>query len=300
MYNRERKEQFLKERRERATIGTNTEIWFEAAEYFESKYQKDLCEWNTSQIIEFMRYISTPRIQTLILMKNSLSIYANWCQVNNLIPDNQNHYSELSSIDLCQCVDTNKLKELILTREELLENINKLPNPSDQVIFLGLFEGIGMKDYELVNIKVSDLNGNNLTLCTGETWSISDELKYMIYRADEEKYYYSMGSRELRYDVLDKPEVIREIQSRRIQKNSRLLISTRFIKCLDYMGLPSEISQKDIIEAGRLDFIKKIMEKENTSFEEALTNYKQLHETRYGAIQNYIIYVYLYKSFIGL
>lgn len=298
MYNAERKLQFLKERKSEVELSPNTEIWFESMEYFEKEYDRDVCEWTSTEIIRYMKYMSTPRIQTLVIFKGSMSIYTDWCITNRLVTDNQNHFAELTTETLCECIDFTKLRSLILTREELLENIRTLNNYSDQFIFLGLFEGINAQN--LINVGVSDLEGNELHLHDGKTITISNDLRHIILMAAEETTWISTKTRQREYDYIPSDRIIRIIDRKNPQTNMMLLLGGRFRGALAFMGLPSEISRKDIMESGRLDYIQSIMKEKNMSLHDVIFNgdIRNDVEARYGKIQNCGVYVNIYGKLI--
>lgn len=298
MYNAERKHQFLRERKSEVELSPNTEIWFESMEYFEKEYDRDVCEWTSTEIIRYMKYMSTPRIQTLVIFKGSMSIYTDWCITNRLVTDNQNHFAELTTETLCECIDFTKLRSLILTREELLENIRTLNNYSDQFIFLGLFEGINAQN--LINVGVSDLEGNELHLHDGKTITISNDLRHIILMAAEETTWISTKTRQREYDYIPSDRIIRIIDRKNPQTNMMLLLGGRFRGALAFMGLPSEISRKDIMESGRLDYIQSIMKEKNMSLHDVIFNgdIRNDVEARYGKIQNCGVYVNIYGKLI--
>lgn len=298
MYNEERKHQFLRERKSEVELSPNTEIWFESMEYFEKEYDRDVCEWTSTEIIRYMKYMSTPRIQTLVIFKGSMSIYTDWCITNRLVTDNQNHFAELTTETLCECIDFTKLRSLILTREELLENIRTLNNYSDQFIFLGLFEGINAQN--LINVGVSDLEGNELHLHDGKTITISNDLRHTILMAAEETTWISTKVRQREYNYIPSDKIIRIIDRKNPQTNMMLLLGGRFRSALAFMGLPSEISRKDIMESGRLDYIQSIMKEKNMSLHDVIFNgdIRNDVEARYGKIQNCGVYVNIYGKLI--
>ncbi len=297
MYNEERKLQFLKERKSEVELSPNTEVWFESMAYFEKEYDRDICEWTSTEIIRYMKYMSTPRIQTLVVFKGLMSMYTDWCITNRLVNDNQNHFAELTTETLCQCIDFTKLRTLILTREELMENIRTLNNYSDQFIYLGLFEGINAQN--LINVGATDLNGNELRLHDGRTITISDELRHIILTAAEEMTWISTKKLQREYDYIPSDKIIRQINVKNPQTNMMLLLGGRFRGGLNYMGLPSEISRKDIMESGRLDYIRRIMREKNLSLDDVLhSDIRNIIETRYGKIQNLTTYINIYGNFI--
>ena len=293
--NEERKRQFLKERRRSAEISTNIDSWFALAAHFEELYGRDICEWTSTEIIRFAKYLSTAKIQTLILFKNSLSFYVDWCIANRLVSDNQNHFAELTTETLCECVDINKLKGFVFSREELLENISQLPNYSDRFIFLGLFEGIPRMD--LARVTLDDLEGNTLHLKEKDL-EISDELASIIQQAAEETTWTSMRATERVFDCEPGDTLIKKLAREHAQSNPSIIIGSRFRECLKYMGLSTEISAKNIAESGRIEYIRKLMRENDMEMPDVISRFRPELEERYGKIQNLTTYAYTYGRFV--
>lgn len=302
--NKERKEQYIKERHEAVVLSSNVETIFSLAADMEDKYGRDLCEWNSDEILGFYKYYSTTSIQSLILINNLLTTYTNWCVVNGLVNDNQNHYMEIKTPELCQCVDINKLKKLIHTREEILQEIKQIPNYVDQFIILGLFEGIPINKDCLASVKLQDIKGNTLTLITGENRKLSNELVNIAHLAAEEETYtltgVTRGEREFPY--LPSEYIIRSYQTRRNSnpKEKTKLIGYYLRKALKYTDLGDEITIKMITEMGRLEMIRRMMKQYGISFEDAIrkSEYRRETEKIYGKIQNADTYIGVYGRII--
>jgi hypothetical protein len=293
MFNKERKIEFLALKSKTAINGGNLERGFKEAEKFEERKNKDLCNWNSKDILEFYKYIGTENVQTLIVLHNALLEYTKWCMINGLVKDNQNHYEEISNQSLCNCIDLYRLSKRIISREDLLNSISDLPNYCDRFIFLGLFEGIPVKDNALINVKLSDLDGNILHLSNGNDLKISDELVHIMYQANEERTYQSLGGKR-EFDYLPSNNIIRPLDPTKLRgstSNPILIIGSRIRRCSKYMGYDFTI--KNIIESGRINYIKEIMEKYNISVNKAITEpkYKKMYENIYGHIQSTSVYL---------
>ena len=300
MYNEERKREFLAIKSEKAITGGNLERGFKDAEKFEERKGKDLCDWNSKDILEFYKYIGTENVQSLIVLHNAFLEYTKWCMVNGLVKDNQNHFEEVGNQDLCECVDLYRLNKRIISREELLDAINGLPNYCDKFIFLGLFEGIPAKGDVLVNVKLSDLNGYILHLSNGNDLKISDELVHIMHQANEEKSYQSLSGRH-EYDYLPKETIIRSLDPTKLRGstvNPTLLVGSRLRKCSKFMGY--DFTMKNLVESGRIHYIKKLMEEYNITMEEAVgePKYRQMHEKIFGHIQSLTVYLKTFGKFI--
>ena len=293
MYNSERKQQFLDEKSNKAIQSNNLAVAFKAMEKKEERLGRDAAEWTSEEIIDFYKYLGTMSVQSLVQLHNSLTEYCTWCINNGLIKDNQNHYTEIKSAVLGKCVDTDRLSQFMLSREELLDNIRHLPNFSDQFLVLGIYEGIPMKNSVIYYVKPSDLNGNRLSLSNGDTIEISDDLVHIIHMAEEETKYVSMGERKTEYDYTPGENILRSPQSKRTTNNHVLMLANRLRKCFNYLGFPKGITFKMLTEAGRIDYIRRFAKQYNISPVDVLRDkdYRAIIEDRYGKIQNTITYI---------
>lgn len=116
MYNEKRKMQFISEKEENAIISKNLSKAFEDAEEMEKRLGKDMCEWTSGEIIDYYKYLSTPYVQTLIQLHNSLTNYTTWCILNGLVKNNQNHYLEIKTEMILNCTDINSLIKTVISR----------------------------------------------------------------------------------------------------------------------------------------------------------------------------------------
>lgn len=297
MYNEERKEQFLKERNETAILSVNTQNAFELAGPIEEEYGRDLCEWNSTEILNFYRYYNTPSIQSLIVINNAMVIYTDWCLKNGLVSDGQNHYREIRSDLLSTCINQKALDNSVISREDLVKSIRELPNFTDKFIILGIFEGISLK--EMSEVKYSDLDGDVLNLSDGKQIHISNELQTIMKYAADETEYIGMTKNNFVYNYVQSDCIIKPFISRKgVQENPTLMIGTRLRKCSKYLGLPN-LTVKQIAESGRIYFIHNMIKENGISLHQALTEkrYNIKHETIYGHIQSRPNYVAVYGKY---
>lgn len=299
IYNQERKMQFIQERKQKATISNNIENIFELSSEIEVSYGRDLCEWTSNEIISFYKYYSTASVQSLVQLHNALTMYTNWCIMNGMVSDNQNHYTEINSVMLCSCVNFVALRKMMVSRDELLELLKELPNYSDMFILLGLFEGIPAKQGCMFNIKVSDIHGNELTLPDGNIVVISDELKHIMHVAAEEETHTSLPNKkkDFEYEYTDGDHVLRHIKRNSVRPNEVLVIGSRMRKCADYLDMPG-LTIKALQESGRMWEISKIMKRNGVSLDDAVIKYRSEHEAIYGPMQNTVTYINTYGVLI--
>ena len=299
MYNEKRKMQFISEKEENAIISKNLSKAFEDAEEMEKRLGKDMCEWTSGEIIDYYKYLSTPYVQTLIQLHNSLTNYTTWCILNGLVKNNQNHYLEIKTEMILNCTDINSLIKTVISREELLKEIKTLPNESDKFIMLGLFEGIPVADDVMKNVKLSDLEDNILHLSNGVDLKVSEQLKNYIHLANQEDCYISYSNQRSPQEIPYKEDgcIIRETTRNKSDKtNSTIFIGARLRRAIRYLGMPEGTTMKTIMESGRLHFIRELAKEYNVKMEDTINNrqLRDIHERIFGKIQNRITYMSTY------
>ena len=164
----------------------------------------------------------------------------------------------------------------------------------DKFIILGLFEGIPTVDDMITKVKISDLIGNTLVLENGEKRTISDELRNIMIKANDETEFFTLQGRLKPLE--SSPYVIKYPESR---MNQKVAFGYRLRKALTYIGIGG-LKVKDIIESGRFELIRHIMAEKHITLEQACQiPYRELHESIYGRVQNTKTYTYLYTKILN-
>ena len=304
LYNEKRKQQYIDEKTKDRKISFNLRDAFNTSDQYEEKLGRDICEWNTNEIIAFYKKLSTPYVQTLIVIHSALGQYTEWCLKNGLVSDNLNHFYEISTEVVCKCADIHALKDRVFSRTQLLEELKELPNESDKFIILGLFEGIPVKDGVMNRITMGDLDGNNLTLRNEmgvriATRTISKELRHIMENAATESTYESMSSqhRTYPYDMRGTTVLKTILSKKNALRNSDAQLATRMRKCFNFLGYEG-ITMKSVSESGRIQFIKEFSEKNKLPWQDVVTDskYRSIHEDIYGKIQSVPVYLRTYGS----
>lgn len=294
MYNEERKQEFIKFKSSTTEMSKTVFSWFMYAENLERQYGKDVCDFTSQEAITLIKYIGSSKISTSTVLVNTMRIYTDWCLSNSLVADNQNHWYEISTDVLYDCIDYKKLISQYLTKQELDNYTCQMINEADKFIFLSLFEGLNKK--EIATLKYQDVNGSVLTLPKRDLL-ISDELQQIIANTYAEIEWKSYIGKDMSLEVGD--EILRPVQGRASMLGSESLVVTRFMSIEKGLGIYKRYSSGDIRESGRFEMIKGIMKENNVSMMDAIgTPYREQIERRYGKIQNYTAYAEIHTRII--
>ena len=293
MYNEERKRHYIKIKEDAVTLPYRSlELLFEKTEPFEEKNRRDVCEWTTQEIMEYYKYRDAYSLSSLVVCNSNLTQYTNWCLTETLVPDGQNHYQEIRPDMLESCVNKEFLSKLIISREDIVRIIDELSNYTDRYMMLAFFEGIcGIRYSEMVNAIIDDIDGDMISLCSGRVIPISDKLKEIAeFAAAEESYQtYGPSGKCIKYSDLNPSGAIFKVvkKNRPIADDSSMvqIVCRRFVKAVDYLGLPKRMTIKNMILSGKINFIKEIMEREGKSIEEVIIDNRDEINARYNIDQ---------------
>ena len=293
MYNEERKRHYIKIKEDAVTLPYRSlELLFEKTEPFEEKNGRDVCEWTTQEIMEYYKYRDAYSLSSLVVCNSNLTQYTNWCLTETLVPDGQNHYQEIRPDMLESCVNKEFLSKLIISREDIVRIIDELSNYTDRYMMLAFFEGIcGIRYSEMVNAIIDDIDGDVISLCSGRVIPISDKLKEIAEFAVAEESYQTYGpsGKCIKYSDLNPSGAIFKVvkKNRPIADDSSMvqIVCRRFVKAVDYLGLPKRMTIKNMILSGKINFIKEIMEREGKSIEEVIIDNRDEINARYNIDQ---------------
>ena len=298
-YNKDRKFEFIKEKGNRAVVIENVYGWFEQAAFFEKKYDRDLCEWTGSEIVTFMKFLSTPRISVLANMLSSFRTYTDWCLQNGMVADHQNHYDEIKPIPfVADSLNYHELDQLVLTREQLMENIRTLPNTCDKFIFLGFFEGLTTAQIANTSIDIyqSGETEDILNFGKGKDLKISKQLGDLIKRAYEDDEYISLKT-DRGIPLVNGTHIIRPLDKERTITDPVALVYKRYNACVKWLGL--KYSQSDITTSGLLEYIVNLAKENQISIDDFQDRYDLLSQctARYGTMPSWKMFFYVYGRY---
>lgn len=293
MYNEKRKKQYIQIALEADKMSEQIlPRWFSLCEPYETKLNRDLCEWNSKEIIDFYQSLVLKSLETLRMIHSAYTRYTSWCLANSMIPDSQNHFTEIDREVLnTKCINKAYLRNGIVTREELLKMLKDdkmVKNPFEKFIILGIFEGMGGKQLtDFQNISIDIFKSDKMQL-KKRVLSYSKELKKLAEESSEEyTLYMYTNSREINasFDVTDTRIIKSRVNSKELSGsgwNHKINIILK--KICDYNNTPA-FTAAMLSESGRLEMIRNYMKKDNISAIEAIKKYDDEITERYGRIQ---------------
>lgn len=201
-FNQERKDQYIEENKERNNFLDKTSFnTFVRVLPMEQKLNKDACDFSSNEIISWYKSLNTTSMESLMSNNSQLKIYTAWCITHGFVKDNQNHYDEITIDTISDCLNKELIDKKVLSREQLVNLIEKeiKDNPSDKFLLLALFEGIcghEMSDLTMLKWKDFDVKNGAVRLYSGEIRPVSKRLiKYAEETQEEDIYYpYSDGT----------------------------------------------------------------------------------------------------------
>lgn len=280
MYNAEIKKRYIEEKEKSTSMPEGfLERLFLRTKEFEEKLNKDINSFTVYEIVDFYKTINISTLESLININCNLSLYVQWSLVENLVPDCQNHFVELSHEDLMKCINLVGLEKAVVSREKLYYWLSQMDNPSDAFVMLCLFEGIKGKAFcEIGNLRMSDFSGNRVSLCTGREITVSDRLVELAKETDKTYTYYSIvNSKE--YQLEDEGFIIKRY------KNCKSDVSEFQRGRRIYQKLSRNFANKDVKEfmkpnsltvSGMIDFINSRSQELGMTAEEYLFS-KEMH-----------------------
>lgn len=244
---------------------------FEKTYILENKYNKDLANFTTEQIIEFYKFLDVNSLESLMVYNINLIKYGNWALGEHIIVDGQNHFSEINNEHLAACINTLELGKSILTYKELRQLMGQLYNDQDRFIFFCLFEGIKGKDYaEILALKMSDINGNQVQLID-RTITVSDDFVAIAKEADKELEYITLTQRPI--ELIPSLTIYKEKFNSRGIDPGRTIYST-LVRGIQMAGATSAITTSSIYNSGLIHYLNKLATDQKVSVETLLEDMK--------------------------
>ena len=307
MYNEEWKKKFVEQevstkQNGKESTSDNYLSMLRSLSPVEGKLGKDLSEFSTQEILDYYRSRSWASYEYIRVKNAMLLRYTDWCIENNLISSKINHYVEINDREILQsCLNLVLMKSKIILRDELLYDLEQIPNPSDKFIALGIYEGISsVQRSEFGHLYSSQFEGNILHLPTRDI-IVSDEL--IQFGKESEKMYSSypfLDGDPAIYDTSTLDNVYKEDDDSIIKlrvtstSTSKKAYTTRVDLALDRMRKVFRnpvYSFMSLKNSGKVAYMKRFLETDNRC--DSLTTILKYHSdeiiNQYGGLnENYL------------
>lgn len=263
MYNEEQKLRFLETvDQTKYAVG----FWDRAfRDSLEEIKGKDLYDYTITDIRDLYGYLSSKSVERLKVLNYAYGSYTQWAIEQNLVKDRQNHFLEMTSDILINCVDRNAIKGGIVSREEVLKAVQLFDNARDGFALLALYEGFKGKNFEeITKLKISDIDMKKkiATVCTGRKLRMSSELLSAAIESDQSDIYYvSMKNGVMKTPKLDGDTIFKTINTNIKTLPEESNCSHIFIRIIAKSNLPHNVSAMSLRMSGIVNFISEAMEK---------------------------------------
>lgn len=279
------------------------EKYFKLLEPIEDRYDKDLSLFTVDEILGAYKYLGSFSYDYIANINRVLLKYTQYCLHEKLVPDGQNHYSEITSDIINSCLNRAKLLSRILTQKDIIEQTRNFPTTSDECLVQAVFEGVCGRAYkELANLNVSQLEGKILHLETRDL-EVSTRLIELMHEASDEKVFPINTQNGVVYMPYDKNDtgVFKGAGTTRNEDDShkRARLYYKMYKIQKYMGGAPAYTYNALRDSGRIHMIKEFMAQDGTEAQDAILNHKKEIDARFmSKIASIRKFVDVYKEFL--
>ena len=261
MYNQKLKERYRKEKESYTTVSAYYfSSLFKRTEPFEEELDKDASNFTTYEIINMYKTLAIMSLDTIATMNSNLSMYTQWCIQENLVNDYQNHYLEITRDMMASFVNKLAMDKKVVSREQVLDWCQQLPNPSDSFCLLGLFEGIRGGGYlEIALAKMEDFHDNIFIAYNGREIKVSSTLIEYAKQSNETIEYQSISrNMEKEVNLIENGRIIKDYPNVRRTESLPVLrrrTQSRLARIFNYMGILEYMNGNDIRMSGVIEMI---------------------------------------------
>lgn len=297
---------FIEEhKRNRAII----ESIFSKAEEYENKFNKDLCAFNTEEILEFLKGYKATYINALQSRITHIKKYCLVCRASGIEEANNGEWNKITSDMISSCVDTGRALEKYFSPEQMEKIIDSLINPVDRFVIRGFYEGLRGDAYEDIwDLYADDIDKETRTVNLSHDrlarYGMNGNKKLQVSQKliddilaslKTEEYVYtregSVGTRSIEFNDT-KGRVFRVAKTKISESEYENLIvekqrvSTKFKAIKSILKMP-ELTIPAIVNSAVIAKIKELAEENGDSFEKAVKSEAFVPvQVRYGLLKS--------------
>ena len=289
VYNQDQKNNYIETKKHIKGFAKNIMSIFTKCEELENKYEKDCSEFNIFEIKEIFLRMNTISLSGLYNYNCLLRCYTDWCIRQKLTSTQKNYYTKINKNTLCCLIDQKAKNERRLSREELLNEIKKIPNVCDQFLALAIFEGIGERNSfadDFCELSLANFDGNKVHL-KNRTLDVSDESIELAQKSSEEyNKYDSKGNLMQRGFKENDKRILKDSLNTAYddKEHKRRNIALRLMRLENEFGPAFRYGA--LRDSGEIDLLKSFMRVDNNNdIYEAYLNHQEEYDNRYGKPQ---------------
>ncbi|SFU57602.1 phage lytic cycle repressor MrpR family protein [Butyrivibrio sp. INlla21] len=309
MYNEEFKRAYIQTV---VKTGINKTIEAAATQFFnqaapvEEALQKDLSNFNITEILGLLKHFCTPSMETLMMGVSNFRRYTYYCIEQNMVSDGINHYEEVTNEMYLECVNKSLAEDKIVSREGLLKQVHLLENPVEKFVLFAVFEGLGgVGCMDLVDIQLNQFKDNKVTLRSGRELSVPEELIDIARESADEYFYYPPNATSEKHERVrfkDEPGIIKSLYNVKDYSSDRRKaynIVNKLRRISDREGTKAFLNGH-LVESGRIDLIKRTMKEQGEEDpRKAMRSCRDEMKIRYGEIQAVGRWLLKYEKYLG-
>lgn len=259
MYNKELKDRYITEKRITTTVADYYfESLFGKTESFEIELDKDVSCFTAYEIINMYKTLSMSSLDMISATNSNLSMYTQWCIQENLVPDFQNHYLEITRSMMPTLLNRVVMDKKIVDRSMVIDWCGQMPNPSDSFCLLALFEGLKGSGYlEISNAKIDDFieeEGNYYYITKNRKVKVSTKLIEYAELSNETLEYQSITHDMIRKtELVDNGKIIKDYPNVRAIETDTIMrrrIQSKLARIFDFLGVLDWMNGNDVRMSG--------------------------------------------------
>lgn len=310
LYNPDQKDRYL-EYREKSSEDVPQMIRsiFHKTYGLEEIYKKDVADFNRESVDDLMFYLGLGTYASIAFFYYCLIDYVDWCIANGLVKDGMNHFRDIEYNSLSKYINKKITEAKILSRDDLLEQIDLLDNPRDRVFLLSCFEfGVGREYSDFLNMEMKDVDkANHILHLKNRDVEISNE---WIAIAEEAANTYEATTnvhdfekpfvRKLKLE--NTPKIYKNTVNVKGISDDEKLIQKRmarvFVSIKKTLGLNQSMKAQSIINSGRIHYVNTKAKELGISGEEFVKLHRSEIENQFYVLCNPIIFLREYGSYL--
>lgn len=306
MYNEEQKERFIKSREDYVIIQDNFYInIFNRIEKYEENLGRDLSNFSFFEIEAYYKLRNSSSRYALATMNSVFANYTTWCLNQGLVTDGQNHYLEFHAKDFDKYLNPILLDKRIITRDDLIDMLLDIPNPRDQFLILGIFEGLKGKSFmDIATAKMENVSEEGgqyyISLKSGRKIEMSKDLYYLAQESREEKKYYSLSGKQKKVvPIIDDGTIMKRNGNSVLETDDSSARNAKasFNRVKQYLG-NKYLTTTNLAISGKIDYIHKKSKKMGVSTDQFMSEHKDMIANQFGV--NFVkgIFERTYKEYL--